>query len=263
MNQDARSRFPDRKIVGMRVHATNYDQAVETILEWAAKKESRSVCAASVNNVMIAKDDPTFLATMNEFDLITSDGMPLVWGLKALRLPDATRVYGPTLTLKLCARAAALGVSVGFYGGTPDVMERLVSSLRREFPTIRIGFRHCPPFRPTSRAEDEAVVKELQRSDTHLLFVGLGCPKQERWIARNVSSAGAVMLAVGAAFDFIAGEKKQAPQFLQRMGLEWLFRLSVEPRRLWRRYLYQNPRFIILFGKQLYKEFRRRGGNHR
>ena len=240
------------------MHATSYDEAIAEILEWAGNKESKEVCAASVNNVMIAYDDPTFLTTMNDFDMVTSDGMPLVWGLKALGIPGATRVYGPTLTLKLCARAAALGVSVGFYGGTPDVMDRLLSSLRREFPTIRIGFHHCPPFRPTSRAEDEAVVKELQLSDTHLLFVGLGCPKQERWIASNFSSSGAVMLAVGAAFDFIAGEKKQAPQILQRMGLEWFFRLSVEPRRLWRRYLYQNPRFVMLFGKQLFKEFKRR-----
>ncbi|MFN2490200.1 MAG: WecB/TagA/CpsF family glycosyltransferase [Actinomycetota bacterium] len=239
-----------RHIVGMRVDATSYDDAVGRVTEWATGGETRYVCIASVNNVMNARDDAGYRDIMNRADLVTPDGMPLVWGLRALGVAHATRVYGPSLTPLVCEGAAREGIPVGFYGGTPEVLERLHANLLRDFPDLKIVFGWPPPFRALSKEEDERVTREIQESGARIVFVGLGTPKQEQWMVDHQDSLDAVMLGVGAAFDFIAGEKKQAPAALQRMGLEWFFRLATEPRRLWRRYLYSNPRFIGLFAAQ-------------
>jgi N-acetylglucosaminyldiphosphoundecaprenol N-acetyl-beta-D-mannosaminyltransferase len=243
--------WTSRSILGMRVDATTYADATSRILSWARAAESRSVAVATVNNVMEAYDDPSFREVMNGADLVTSDGMPLVWGLRLLGVPGATRVYGPELTPAVLAAAEESGVAVGFYGSTPDVLDRLLEHVRRRYPRLEVSYRTSPPLSEIDDDEDRRIVDEISRSGCRILFVGLGCPKQERWMAEHRGRVPAVMLGVGAAFDFLAGTKRRAPALMQRLGLEWLFRLASEPRRLWRRYLRHNPRFIVLFGAQV------------
>jgi N-acetylglucosaminyldiphosphoundecaprenol N-acetyl-beta-D-mannosaminyltransferase len=188
---------------------------------------------------------------VNAADLVTPDGMPLVWALKAFGIGDASRVYGPDLTLVVCEHAAAHDVPVGFYGGSPAVLDDLVAALRHRVPGLRVCFAQSPPYRPLTAEEDEAAVQAMRRSGAGIVFVGLGAPKQESWMAEHRHRLPAVLVGVGAAFDFIAGHKRQAPRALQRAGLEWAFRLATEPRRLWRRYAERNPRFVVLFTRQL------------
>jgi N-acetylglucosaminyldiphosphoundecaprenol N-acetyl-beta-D-mannosaminyltransferase len=248
------ARVAGRRILGMRVDATSYEHAAQEILRWAHEGESRYVCVATVNNVIEAYDDREYGAIMEAADLVTPDGMPLVWGLRLLGVGAATRVYGPDLTPIVCQLAAEQGVPVGFYGGARGVLEELTTKLGREFAELKVAYRASPPFRPLTPDEERRTVEDLNRSGARILFVGLGTPKQERWMAAHRNDVNAVMLGVGAAFDFLAGRKRQAPRLVQRLGLEWLHRLVHEPRRLWRRYLYRNPRFVVLFAAQLLKE---------
>jgi N-acetylglucosaminyldiphosphoundecaprenol N-acetyl-beta-D-mannosaminyltransferase len=242
----------------MRVDATSYQHATEQVVRWAGLGESRYVCVATVNNVIEAYDHRPYHQAMDAADLVTPDGMPLVWALRLLGVGGATRVYGPDLTPILCQRAAADGVPVGFYGSTPEVLADLTANLVGRYPGLQVAYAYSPPFRPLSADEEGEVVDEINRSGARILFVGLGAPKQEQWMAAHKGKVQAVMLGVGAAFDFLAGRKRQAPKLLQRLGLEWLFRLVNEPRRLWQRYLYRNPRFVALFVAQLIR--RRRAG---
>jgi N-acetylglucosaminyldiphosphoundecaprenol N-acetyl-beta-D-mannosaminyltransferase len=174
--------------------------------------------------------------------------------LRALGLRRATRVYGPELTVWILQTAAESGIPVGFLGGTPEVLDRLIGVVRRRFPSLRIGFADAPPFREITPEEDRRITLAIQSSGVGVLFVGLGCPKQERWMRAHQGRVEAVMVGVGAAFDFLAGAKPQAPPWMQNGGLEWLFRLCSEPRRLWRRYLFNNPRFAVLAITQLIRE---------
>ncbi len=239
-----------RLILGTRVDVTTYDDAVERIAVWTNERRGRVVCVCSVHPVMVASDDPTFHAAMRAADLVTPDGMPLVWALRLLGAPAATRVYGPDLTLAVCAWAAANGVAIGFYGSTPIVVERLVDNLKRQFPELLVGYKHCPPFRALTEDERDEDIQTIRESGVRVLFVGLGCPKQERWMAERRDELDVVMLGVGAAFDYLAGTLPRPPAWMQRTGLEWFFRLLIEPRRLWRRYLRNNPRFLIRFARQ-------------
>ncbi len=247
-----------RQILGMRVDCTRYAGAVEKIVELATQPEAGVVCVASTHMVMESRSDPSLRRTINAADLVTSDGMPLVWALRALGLEGAERVYGPTLTSRLCERAQTEHITVGFYGGTPEVLDALEANLRHEYPDLEINFLYPPPFRELSDEEDRAVVSAIEDSEVGILFVGLGCPKQEHWMATHRDQLSCVMVGVGAAFDFLAGAKAQAPAWMQASGLEWLFRLLSEPRRLWRRYLVINPRFIWQFGRQWWIERRSR-----
>ena len=233
-------------ILGVRVDATSIEDASVRVLDWARRRESRAVLHANVHMVMEARDQPGFRAVVNMADLVTPDGVPLVWVLRRLGFPGQGRVYGPDLMVELCRRAAATGVPVGFFGGAPDVLAALLVNLRRRFPGLAVAFAESPPFRPLSVEEDAAIAERVHASGTRILFVGLGCPKQERWIAGQRGRLPAVMLGAGAAFDFHAGMVRQAPRWLQTAGLEWAFRLAMEPRRLWRRYARHNPRFTVL-----------------
>jgi N-acetylglucosaminyldiphosphoundecaprenol N-acetyl-beta-D-mannosaminyltransferase len=234
------------KILGMRVDTVNYDGATQMIASWAKAGESRYVCVAAVHAVMEGHDHPEFQAMVNAADLVTPDGMPLVWTLRRLGVARQQRVYGPELTLRLLAAVEENGIPVGFLGGRPETLGLLVKNVRERYPAARIAYAVSPPFRPVSAEEDEAIIREINDSGVGILFVGLGCPKQEKWMAVHAGRVQAVMVGVGAAFDFIAGTKPQAPKWIQRSGLEWLFRLSQEPGRLWWRYLYHNPRFVFL-----------------
>ena len=249
--------LPHRTVLGMRVDATSYEDGARRVLAWAGEEQGRYVCVANVHMTMEGWDDPAFRRLVNDADLVTPDGMPLVWALRRLGTHDAQRVYGPTLTLHVCDLAAREAVPVGFYGGRPEAIDRLVPNLRARFPALTVAFAESPPFRALTPAEDEAVVARIRASGARVLFVGLGCPKQERWMAAHRDRLPLVQLGVGAAFDFHAGMVRQAPPALQRAGLEWAFRLAMEPRRLARRYLHHNPRFVWHLGRQMLFERQR------
>lgn len=233
-------------ILGYHVHPTNYLCATNQVIEWAEGSQQRYVCAANVHMVMEAWDDPSFRQVVNSADMVTPDGMPLVWMLRLKGEKKQQRVYGPTLMLRVLEMAANKQIPVGFYGGKPEVLDRLVSQSQRKYPALKVVYAFSPPFRPLSLEEDDEVCQEIQKSGARILFVGLGCPKQEHWMFNHRDQIPGVMLGVGAAFDFHAGVMRQAPGWMQKAGLEWLFRLIKEPGRLWKRYLLNNPRFIVL-----------------
>jgi N-acetylglucosaminyldiphosphoundecaprenol N-acetyl-beta-D-mannosaminyltransferase len=245
-----------RVILSARIHAVNYHDAAKRILGWGANRSSRYVCLANVQTVMTAHDCVIFRSVINQGDLVTADGVPLVWTLRLFGVRTAQRVYGPDLTLRLFSVAEAAGLTVGFYGSTPAVLEKLKTFAASHFPSLKVVYAVSPPFRELSEPEDEAIVRDINNAGAHLLFIGLGCPKQEKWMADHRGRILSVMLGVGAAFDFLSGNKRQAPRWMMRAGLEWLFRLLTEPRRLWRRYLKDNPRFLALLALQLLRERR-------
>ena len=242
--------YGSRRILGMRVDGTTYAETTAAVVDMALSNAGGMVCVANVHMLMEAFDDREFRSLVNSADRVTPDGVPLVAALRRAGVAHAERVYGPTLTPIVCARAEQLGLSVGFYGGTDIVLAALRSELLSRHPKLDIAYLHAPPFRVLSEAEDAEVVDEIRASGVKILFVGLGCPKQERWMAAHRESLGCAMLGVGAAFDFLAGRKRQAPPWMQRLGLEWLFRLASEPRRLWRRYLIGNSRFLYHYTRE-------------
>lgn len=240
-----------RSILGMRVDATSYDDATARIIHWAQAGESRYVCASNVHMVMESHDSSEFKSVVNGASLVTSDGVPLVWALKMLGVSEASRVYGPTLTLHVCEWAAREGLPIALYGGTPESLEAFAQVLHHRYPGIQLPCQIAPPFRVLTAEEDEAYTRQIVDSGARIVFVGIGCPKQERWMAAHAGRIPAVMLGIGAAFDFHSGRVRQAPAPIQRLGLEWLFRLIMEPKRLWKRYAKHNPRFVALFMQQL------------
>lgn len=243
--------LPHRHILGMRVDAGTYDTVSNLVMDWAREGLSRYVCVANVHMVMETVDSAAFRAVVNRADLVTSDGMPLVWALHRLGLPEAERVYGPSLVLDVCQKAEKEGVSIALYGGTPDRLDAFTSFLAAKFPDLVVACAIAPPFRPLTVDEDDRYTDALNASGAGITFVGIGCPKQERWMAEHRGRIQSVMLGVGAAFDFHSGAVRQAPSWLQRAGLEWAFRLAMEPKRLWRRYFRHNPRFVAGILKQL------------
>ena len=233
-------------ILNINVNETSYTHATKQIRDWAKERRSSYVCVANVHVLMEAWDSSDFLETVHTADLVAPDGVPLVWMLRAKGQRTQARVYGPTLMLHILEYAARENVSVGFYGSKPNVLNLLIERMQERYENLNVAFAYSPPFREMSPEEDIAVVEHINRSGTRILFVGLGCPKQEIWMAKHRARVKAVMVGVGAAFDFHAGVKPQAPAWMQAVGLEWLFRLMTEPRRLWKRYLYHNPRFVVL-----------------
>jgi N-acetylglucosaminyldiphosphoundecaprenol N-acetyl-beta-D-mannosaminyltransferase len=247
------TRLGARRLLGVRVDATDYEEAADRILAMS-EAGGGMTCVTSVHPVMEAWDDPAFARVLDGADLVTPDGVPLVWALRALGIPEASRVYGPDLTPRVCEAAAKRGIPVGFYGGTPRVLETLIARLAETIPGLQIAFAVAPPMSDAPIAVDERIVDVIDDSGAGVLFVGLGCPKQERWMAAYRDSLSCALVGVGAAFDFLGGAKAQAPRWMQRAGLEWLFRLSREPRRLWRRYTRNNPRFAALMLLQVARE---------
>lgn len=243
----------------MRVDATSYDDASARVLRWAAERRSAYVCVANVHMAMEAADSPDFRRVVDEADLVTPDGRPLVWALRLLGVEDATQVRGTDLVAEVADLAARKGVSIGIYGSTPEVLGELTEELRRRFPGLDVACGVSPPFRELTVEEDENVTRQVSESGARILLVGLGCPKQERWMASHRGRIPAVMIGVGAAFEFYTGRIPQAPRWMQSAGLEWAYRLYREPKRLWRRYAWHNPRFVVLLALQLVKEYGRFG----
>ena len=238
---------PRVNILGVGISAINMDLALKLIEVWIAHRESHYVCVTPVHSVMECQRDSALRRIHNASGLTTPDGMPLVW-LSLLRgYHNVDRVYGPDLMLALCERSVGGGYRHFFYGGAEGVPEQLAANLQRRFPGLTVVGTYSPPFRPLTPEEDDQVVQMINEARPDVVWVGLGSPKQERWMAAHIGRVKApAIIGVGAAFDFLTGRKRQAPRWMQRNGLEWLFRLLTEPRRLWRRYLVNNPLFVLL-----------------
>jgi N-acetylglucosaminyldiphosphoundecaprenol N-acetyl-beta-D-mannosaminyltransferase len=245
------SPFLTRSILGVRVAVSSYDEAVRQSLLWAGERQSRALFFSAAHLLMESVDNPVLLRRLNEAGTTFPDGMSLVMALRALGESRAQQVCGPDLMAAMLAAAEAAGVPVGLYGGSRTTLDALLAAVRVQHPNLQLPFIESPPFRTLTTEEDQAVVERITASGARLLFVGLGCTKQEYWIIDHLGRVPAVMFGVGAAFDFIAGSKRRAPRWMSRSGLEWLFRLAAEPRRLTGRYLKHNPRFVLLFLRQL------------
>lgn len=236
-----------RNLLGILVNAVDYEAAVEQVMSAADGRCGFGVSALAVHGVMVGATGGIDRRHINELELVTPDGQPVRWGLNLLyRTHLKDRVYGPDLTLRVCARAAETGLSVFFYGSTREVLDRLTDNLAAKWPALRIAGAEPSKFRPLSEGEKDDLAEQIRSSGARLAFVGLGCPRQEVFVHEFKQRLDMPLLAVGAAFDFHAGLLPQAPRWMQNHGLEWLFRLGQEPRRLWKRYLLLNPYYILL-----------------
>jgi N-acetylglucosaminyldiphosphoundecaprenol N-acetyl-beta-D-mannosaminyltransferase len=232
------------RVLGFPVTAGTFDGVTSAIYDAAKSGETGYVCVANVHMLTTARHMPSLAEIVEHASFVTSDGMPLVWALKRKGFAGIERVYGPDLTVALCARAEADHVPIYLYGGSETALAAMVAELKRRFPRLRLVGAESPPMLPERPAFDPAVGERIRKTGARLVFVGLGCPKQEHWMAAHVEGIGAMLLGVGAAFDFVGGTVRSAPAWMKRAGLEWLFRLLSEPRRLFKRYLVTNSQFI-------------------
>jgi len=239
------------KVVGLQVNVCNHDSAIRRVADLVERGRGGYVCFSTVHMTMESFDNPEYAAKVNAADLIIPDGMPLVWMQKLQGEKQAARVRANDLMIMLCAYAEKNNLTIGFYGGKQLVIDAILERAKRDFPNLQIVYAFSPPFRPLTEEEDIAITAEINEKKPDILFMGLGCPKQENWMAAHKGKLTAVMLGVGASFDFFAGNVRESPEWLGRLGLEWIFRLTQEPRRLWKRYLILNPRFVRLATLQL------------
>lgn len=233
------------RVLQTPIDVVDWAVALGRIEQWAAKRESRYVCACNVHSIVTAARDTRFGQALSQADMATPDGAPVAWMMRRLGHPTQQRVNGPDLMTSCCERAATNGTSVYLLGSTPDTLVALRQQLALQLPALRIAGTTSPPFRPLSTAEDQALVTRLNDSGAGIVFVSLGCPKQEEWMAEHRGRVRAVMIGVGAAFDFHAGALERAPPWMQHNGLEWLYRLGSEPCRLWKRYFVTNAIFVV------------------
>lgn len=239
----------------MNVDVMQLSSALSKTLELVNANQGAYICVSNVHMCMETFDSESFRNIVNSAGLVIADGRPISWAQKLLGHSEAQQVRGQDIMTALCHKSHVSELSVGFYGGSSEeVLSRMVRNLKQQFTNININYRFAPPFRALTSLEDEEVITQINKAKVDILFVGIGCPKQELWMAEHKSSLNCVMLGVGAAFDFLAGDKKHAPRWMQKIGCEWIFRLFSEPKRLWKRYLKQNPRFIFHFIKQLLME---------
>ncbi len=239
-------------ILGVYIHALDYDAAVAKIIAAARQRQPLTVSALAVHGVMTGVQDSIHRYRLNHLDLVVPDGQPVRWALNLIYHTGLSdRVYGPTLMLKVCEQAAKEGLPIYLYGSRPDVLDMLCINLRRRFPGLVIAGSQPSRFRHLSVDEQQEVAADIRRSGAVMAFVGLGCPRQEVWVYEYRDLLSMPLLAIGAAFDFHAGTLSQAPPMLQRLGLEWLYRLMHEPGRLWKRYVLLNPLYLWLLFLQL------------
>ena len=243
------------EVLGARIDAISWEQALAGIINAGAAHASRYICLCNAHSIVTTMLDPAFRQVVNEADLATPDGAPVAWALRKLGFPTQERINGPDLMWKYLHQAEALQHSVFFYGSTAATLAILRARLLRQFPGLQVGGMHSPPFRTLTTEEDDAEIAMINRSRAHVVFVGLGCPKQEKWMAAHRGKIQAVMIGVGAAFDYHAGTVRRAPPWCQQHGLEWLFRLCTEPRRLLKRYAITNTLFMIGIARQLMRRY--------
>ena len=233
-------------VLGVGISALNLDLAVAAVAQALEQKAKGYVCVTGVHGVSEAQHDTAFRAILNRAFLNTPDGMPMVWLGRWQGFGAMARVYGPDLMLRVCELSQAQGWTHFLYGGAPGVAEELQNRLEHRFPAIKIVGTYTPPFRPLTTAEEQELVRVVQAVKPNVFWVGLSTPKQEKFMAQYWQKLDATLFfGVGAAFDFHAGRARQAPLWMQRSGLEWLFRLACDPGRLWKRYLKNNPLFIV------------------
>ncbi len=237
-------------VISTQVDVVGWDDAINRIASWGHARESRYVCFSNVHSAVTAAFDTRFAQAVNSSDLCTSDGAPITWMLRQLGAYEQPRLNGPDLMWRYLEQEAQREGKVYFYGSTPATLKLLKARVEAEFPGLQVVGAHAPPFRPATGREDDEDVQRINDSGAHVVFVGLGCPKQELWMASHRGRVQAVMIGVGAAFDFHAGIKERAPVWMQHSGLEWAYRLLQEPRRLWRRYLFTNVPFLFMGGAQ-------------
>lgn len=245
--------FGKVNILGVNVDAVDYECAVAKVIAAAKARRPYGVSALAVHGVMTGALDPVHMHRLNGLDLVTPDGQPVRWAmrfLKGIRLPD--RVYGPNLTLKICEEAARNGLSIYLYGSRQVVLDAWTVNLKRMYPDLKIAGSEPSKFRQLTEAENAEMLARIKSSGADMVFVGLGCPRQEVYAFENKAALSMPLIAVGAAFDFHAGLLPQAPKWIQNAGLEWLFRLYHEPRRLWRRYILLNPKFAYQLTLQIF-----------
>lgn len=241
-----------QNVLGVLVDVIDYEGAIDYVLARARQRRPAAISALAVHGVMTGVLDKEHQHRLNNLDVVLPDGQPVRWALNLLyKAPLNDRCYGPNLTLYLCERAAKEGLPVFFYGGTASILASMRSNLLKKFPELIIAGMEPSKFRRLTPGEKTEVAERINASGAAMVFVGLGCPRQEVFVyeMRNLLSIPA--LAVGAAFPFIAGEVKQAPRWIQDAGMEWFFRMCMEPRRLWRRYVYLNPAYVTLLTLQL------------
>jgi N-acetylglucosaminyldiphosphoundecaprenol N-acetyl-beta-D-mannosaminyltransferase len=261
MSAVARPHTDRGDVLGVNVSAIAMDDAIATLERWISEGRREYVCVTDVHCVMECRRDPLLRKIYNEAGMVTPDGVPLVYFLRLIGRKRTQRVYGPDLMREMTAVSGRRGYRQFYYGGDVGVAEKLKETLVGSVPGLQVAGTFCPPFRQMTPAEDRAVVDAINAARPHIVWVGLGAPKQERWMAEHLGRIDApVMIGVGAAFDFLTGTKRQAPEWMQRHALEWLFRLCSEPRRLWRRYAYVVPGFAFLaVGELLLRAVRSRG----
>jgi N-acetylglucosaminyldiphosphoundecaprenol N-acetyl-beta-D-mannosaminyltransferase len=245
-----------RELLGIPLAMTNYGQAMDVMDGMVARRERGYVCATAVHAVMVGQNDEEMGDALRGSTLIVPDGMPLVWASNLLGEKLQDRVYGPELMLRYCERSRDRGHRVFLYGGRDQgSLAQLALNLRLRFPGIQIVGGYSPPFRPLTREDDDEIAERINAATPDVVWVGIGVPKQEKWMARMRDRIEApVIAAVGAAFDFHAGRVSMAPQWMQDRGLEWTYRIAQEPRRLLPRYLIHNPRFVMRIAAQVVRE---------
>ncbi|WP_417536714.1 WecB/TagA/CpsF family glycosyltransferase [Methylophaga sp.] len=226
------------------IDAVTWEEAVGKIQAWVEEKSSRYVCICNAHSVVTAAQDPGFYKVIEEADMATPDGAPVAWLMRKLGALRQERINGPDLMQRYCFEASARGESIYLYGGSEATLDTLKNELTRRFPGLKIAGAYSPPYRELTPEEQEAAIDSINASEAGTVWVSLGCPKQEAWMAAHRGRVNAVMIGVGAAFDYHAGTIRRAPLWMQHNGLEWLFRLLTEPRRLWKRYLVTNSLFI-------------------
>jgi N-acetylglucosaminyldiphosphoundecaprenol N-acetyl-beta-D-mannosaminyltransferase len=239
-------------VLGVEIDSMSWLATLSRLHDWAKRRESRYVCICNVHSVVTASQDESFSLIVNAADMATPDGEPVAWMLRRLGNLGQQRINGPDLMWKYCQLASARDESIYFYGSTPDTLSRLAVKFGELLPTLRIAGMYSPPFRALTALEDDVIINRINAADAGIVFVSLGCPKQEIWMAEHRGRIDAVMIGVGAAFDYHAGTIRRAPVWMQERGLEWFYRLATEPRRLWRRYFFTNGRFILQAIKLLY-----------
>ncbi len=240
-----------RLVIGSPIDALTWTSAVQRLSDWAMKHESRYVCICNAHSVVTARRDPGFAEIVRNADMATPDGAPVAWMMRRAGTADQQRINGPDLMWRYCASAACRNESIYLYGSRPETLDALQRSLVQNFPGLQIAGSYSPPFRELTAEEDAAVVDAINDSGAGIVWVSLGCPKQEKWMAEHRGRIRATMVGVGAAFDYHAQVIKRAPIWMQDHGLEWLHRLSSEPRRLWQRYLITNSLFVMYAAQQL------------
>jgi N-acetylglucosaminyldiphosphoundecaprenol N-acetyl-beta-D-mannosaminyltransferase len=238
--------FKSCHLLGIPVHTGEYGRFVDRILEWGRRRRSAYVCVANVHMTIEAHDDPEFAAIVAGADLVTPDGMPLLFALRKIHGVRQERVAGMDLIESLVEGAEREGLPIYFYGSDERTLRGMEARLRAEHPRLAIAGMHSPPFRDSTPEEKRADVEAINRSGAGLVLVALGCPKQERWMAESRGRIDAVMVGLGAAFRIYGGTSRRAPVWIRSLYLEWLYRLLQEPRRLWKRYLYSNSKFLVL-----------------